>query len=199
MEHTKAKKWQVPISWGICVCEKSYNHNRRLCLKCGETQNTRRASERKFPEHHLVDVSQEGAHPTSDVYWTLRRKVLKLSERWQLLTLSIWARLIATQCWSSECSLEGFQLMVWINHARMQSESCSTEFVSSLSVLWPVLIVYQHLGTLQYCAGVIFSWFQRPHEACVLCILQLMPWRQDGLLSLSCYFVLPKILHATLT
>lgn len=81
---------------------------------------------------------------------------------------SIWARLIATsarQCWML---FGGSQLIIWVSYAGTQSESFSPEYVPSLSVLWPVLIVYQHLGSLQYCAGVIFSWFQKPHKACVL-------------------------------
>lgn len=126
-----------------------------------------------FSNMTLVDVSQEGAHPTSEHWGGRDLNFLRGGSSWLVAFgfESIWARLIATlarQHWSSEYSLEGSQLMIWVSHAGIQSESCSTEYVSSLSVLWPVLTIYQHLGSLQYRAGVIFICFQRPHEACVL-------------------------------
>lgn len=107
-------------------------------------------------------------------HWGERElKFLRRGSSWLLAfgSESIWARLIATptrQCWSSECSLEGSQVMIWVSHAGTENESCSTEYVSSLSVPWPVLMVYQHLGSLQYCAGVIFSWFQTSWSLCFL-------------------------------
>lgn len=58
-------------------------------LNTGRSRIWRELWKGSVPKHRLVDVSQEGAHPTSDVYWTLRRKGLKVSERWQLLTLNI--------------------------------------------------------------------------------------------------------------
>lgn len=156
------------------------------------------------PKHHVVKVSQEGAHPTSGIYWTLRRKGLKPSERWQLLTQHLdlnqfgqdWLQL---QQDNAECSLEGSQLTIWVSYAGIQSESFSPEYVSSLSLSCDLSWLFINiLGHCNIVLGSSLAGFRNLIKLVFSCIPQLMSWRQDSLLSWSCYFVLPKISHATL-